>query len=98
MPTGKPGPHIACGLGEKKPGMPPMIVDRLANELPNIDDGHSWGHSWSTGVRLPTPVQNSCRRAMRFFGSLPAMMAPLMAPIEVPMTQSGSMPPSIRAW
>jgi hypothetical protein len=35
---------------------------------------------------------------MRFSGSLPAMMAPLIAPIEVPMTQSGLMPPSIRAW
>src|SRR5882757_9347973 len=91
MPSGKVGPHIACGLGEKKPGMPPMIVDRLASELPNIDDCHSW----SIGVFLPTPVQNSCRRAMRFSGSLPAMMAPLIAPIEVPMTQSGLMPPSI---
>ena len=35
---------------------------------------------------------------MRLAGSLPAIRAPLMAPIEVPMTQSGSMPPSISAW
>jgi hypothetical protein len=28
---------------------------------------------------------------------LPAMMAPLMAPMEVPITQSGSMPASCKA-
>jgi hypothetical protein len=30
-------------------------------------------------------------------GGLPAMMAPLIAPMEVPITQSGSMPASCKA-
>ncbi len=94
MPRGKVGPQIACGLGVKKPGIPETMVDRLASELPKIDDGQSW----SAGPFLPTPSQNSRSRAMRLSGSFPAMIAPLMAPIDVPMTQSGSMPPSISAW
>ncbi len=94
MPRGKFGPQIACGLGVKKPGIPATMVDRLASELPKIDDGQSW----SSALLRPTPSQNSRSRAMRLAGSLPAMMAPLMAPIDVPMTQSGSMPPSISAW
>ena len=94
MPSGKDGPQIACGLGVKKPGMPDMTVDRLASELPKI----VVGQSWSSGLLLATPSQNSRRRGMRLAGSLPAIRAPLMAPIEVPMTQSGSMPPSMSAW
>jgi hypothetical protein len=42
--------------------------------------------------------QNSLRRASRFSGALPAMRLALMAPIEVPMIQSGSMPASWSAW
>jgi hypothetical protein len=42
--------------------------------------------------------QNSCNRASRLRGGLPAMMAELIAPIETPDTQSGSMPRSCRAW
>src|SRR5262245_47333811 len=35
---------------------------------------------------------------MRRSGGLPAMIAPLIAPIEVPMIHSGSMPASCSAW
>ena len=37
-------------------------------------------------------LQNSVRRSSRCSGLLPAMMAALMAPMETPETQSGSMP------
>ena len=35
---------------------------------------------------------------MRSAGSLPAIRLALIAPIEVPITQSGSMPASCSAW
>jgi hypothetical protein len=41
--------------------------------------------------------QNASSRSMRRSRGLPAMMAPLMAPIEVPITQSGSTPASCSA-
>jgi hypothetical protein len=37
-----------------------------------------------------TLSQNSCRRSSRLSGGLPAMMAALMAPIEMLVNQSGS--------
>jgi hypothetical protein len=39
--------------------------------------------------------QNSSSRSRRFSGSLPAIRLALMAPIDVPMIQSGS-PPLLR--
>ena len=41
--------------------------------------------------------QNSSSAGKRLFASLPAIRPALMAPIEVPMIQSGSMPPSCSA-
>jgi hypothetical protein len=41
--------------------------------------------------------QNSRRRSMRFSGGLPAMMAALTAPIEMPATQLGMCPAMARA-
>jgi hypothetical protein len=41
--------------------------------------------------------QNSFNLGSRSSGSLPAISAALMAPIEVPMIQSGSMPASCSA-
>jgi hypothetical protein len=38
--------------------------------------------------------QNSCKRGKRFSGALPAIRLALIAPIDVPMIQSGSMPAS----
>ena len=71
-----------------------MIVFRLVSELPKSGEDQNR----SSGVLPPKPSQNSRSFATRFFGALPAMSAPLIAPIEVPMTQSGSTPPSISAW
>ena len=42
--------------------------------------------------------QNSSSLGRRLPGSLPAIRLALMAPIEVPMIQSGSMPASCSAW
>ena len=44
------------------------------------------GESWATRF------QNSRMAASRSLGALPAMSEALIAPMEVPMTQSGSMP------
>jgi hypothetical protein len=41
--------------------------------------------------------QNCSSRSKRFIGSLPAIRLALMAPIDVPMIQSGSTPDSCRA-
>jgi hypothetical protein len=40
---------------------------------------------------LPRPCQNSRSCGRRWLGVFPAISAPLMAPIEVRITQSGSM-------
>jgi hypothetical protein len=42
--------------------------------------------------------QNSSSRKSRSGGALPAIRLALMAPIDVPMIQSGSMPASCSAW
>jgi hypothetical protein len=42
------------------------------------------------GIGAETVSQNSFSFSTRFIGSLPAMIAALMAPIEMPATQSGS--------
>src|SRR6476660_4590986 len=45
---------------------------------------------------LLTCVQNSRRRSIREFSGLPAMMAALIAPIDMPAIQLGWMPASAR--
>ena len=57
MPSGKVGPQIAWGLGAKKPGMPDMMVDRLASELPKIDDGQSWSSDAFAADAVPEFAQ-----------------------------------------
>jgi hypothetical protein len=47
---------------------------------------------------LDTVRQKSLSRATRALGAFPAMMAPLIAPIDVPATQSGTKPFSSSAW
>jgi hypothetical protein len=49
------------------------------------------------GPSLLTCVQNSRRRSTREFDGLPAMIAALIAPIDMPAIQSGWMPASARA-
>jgi hypothetical protein len=45
-----------------------------------------------------TRNQNVRSLSRRSAGGLPAISAALMAPIDVPITQSGSMPASCIAW
>ena len=51
---------------------------------------------WVRGV-CRARVQNSRMFLRRFSGGLPAISAALIAPMEVPITQSGSIPASCRA-
>ena len=51
----------------------------------------------ANGAVCSTRFQNSRRRASRFCAVLPAISAPLIAPMEVPITQSGSTPDSCSA-
>jgi hypothetical protein len=50
-------------------------------------------HAFFCSIRL----QNACSARMRFCGSLPAIRLALIAPIDVPMIQSGSTPASCSA-
>ena len=54
---------------------------------------------WSKAKALPCSKRShsSHSRGKQACGVLPAMTAALMAPIEVPITQSGSMPASCSA-
>jgi hypothetical protein len=76
-------------LGEKKPGTPLSRVVSWFAVFPNAD-----GHVGRLSIR----DQNSRSRFNRNGISLPAIIDPLIAPIEVPITQSGSMPASWSAW
>ena len=78
------------GLGLKKPERPPEIVAMFAAHWPN--NGVVAVNCESGG--WVTRRQNSSRRGKRCPGALPAIRLALMAPIEVPITQSGSMPAS----
>ncbi len=73
--------------------MPPAMVNQFAARLPinGSDDIACWnGPCW-------TRRQNAFSRSSRSAGSLPAIRLALIAPIEVPITQSGSMPASCSA-
>jgi hypothetical protein len=82
--------------GSKKPGTPPttasvaLVSLKMRRELSSLESGQA-------SRRLETRSQNSRRRSMRFFGGLPAMMAELTAPIEMPATQLGICPAMARA-
>ena len=51
----------------------------------------------SSQALLASAARIHCSLASRLSGSLPAIRLALMAPIEVPMIQSGSMPASCSA-
>ena len=83
----------AAGFGTKKHGMPLLTVVRLAAML-----GIPVKKLIRSGrVPCSTRDQNSRSRGMRLAGALPAISAALIAPIDVPITQSGSMPASCSA-
>src|SRR5258705_2847024 len=80
----------AAGFGTKKQGMPWLTVVRFADKL---------GRPLKKRIRsLLAPCskrdQNSRNRGMRLGLAFPAIKPALIAPIDVPMTQSGSTPAS----
>ena len=86
-------PPQGIARGVKNAGMPHTVVAKLAYQC--RAHGAAIG---STIGESRTLSQNSSRRASRSSCKLPAISAPLIAPIEVPITQSGSSPASCSAW
>ena len=80
------------GLGVKKAGIPDMIADIVLIGLKKLAARLAAGASkmWPCSTRR----QNSVSRSILSAGRLPAINEALIAPIEVPMTQSGSTPAS----
>ena len=86
-------PSCANGFSLKEPRYSLLIVDQY--ESASLMLGSIPG---KVGKGLSsTRRQNSRSCATRFSGSLPAIKLAFMAPIEVPMIQSGSRPASCKA-
>ena len=83
----------AIGLGLTNAGKPGVMALIAAKTLPG--NGSDDIDVNATGWR--TRVQNSFSFSSRSSGLLPAMMPALIAPIEVTMIQSGSIPASCNA-
>ena len=79
--------------GSKKPGTPVVTASaalvslKSRRELSSLESGRPRSHP-------ETRSQNSRRRSTRFSGGLPAMMAALTEPMEMPATQLGACPAS----
>jgi len=87
-------PQNAIGLGSKKPGMPRVTVfqhDIVCESCGQADEP-------CQNSLYAMRSQNSFSIGRRLCGALPAIRLALMAPMEVPMIQSGSMPASCIAW
>jgi len=74
--------------GSKKPGTPPTAANVALVSL-KMRRGLSSLASGQASRRLETRSQKSRRRSTRLSGGLPAMMAELTAPMEMPATQVG---------
>ena len=94
--------------GSKKPCWPTLrLLSALLAERPVASALPGGSHtamaaSASSGQAMTVAwrvirVQNADSRLMRSAGALPAMIAALMAPIEVPAYQPGWMPASCKA-
>lgn len=68
------------------PGMPNMAAKPALASASSCSSPPQRGTSWPGAE--DTWRQNSRSALRRFSGGLPAMMAPLMAPMETPATQS----------
>ena len=77
--------------GVKKPGTPKVAISAAEVSL-NSERARSPGVTGFHDTGDDTISQNSLRRSTRVSGPLPAMIAALMAPIEMPATHSGSKP------
>ncbi len=83
--------------GSKKPGWPRMVVRSEDVAL------RAWRKTSPSGVNHQTlrsvmRFQKVSSRSSRRSRGLPAMIAALIAPIETPETQSGSISASCSAW
>jgi hypothetical protein len=81
-------------LGVKNAGMPRKIVPTFAATFGSPVKSRSKSTSMAA---TSTRDQKSRSRSKRRSRALPAISAALMAPIDVPMIQSGSMPASCSA-
>lgn len=77
--------------------MAPVRTLTAPTAMKPLPPGHSRNALYTAEFRS-TRSQNACRRSSRCSAALPAIKAPLIAPIEVPITQSGAMPDSCNAW
>ena len=77
-------------VGLEEAGTPWVNTPRLANALPNIDSQDIF-----SGERCSHALPEFLEPVQPVAGLLPAISAALIAPIEVPITQSGSMPASL---
>ena len=75
----------------KKPGTPKVAISAAEVSL-NSERARSPGVTGFHDTGDDTISQNSFSRSTRFSPSLPAMIAALMAPIEMPAIHSGSNP------
>ena len=75
--------------GVKNPGTPKVAIRAALVSLNRVRPP-SPGVIGRQGTGAETISQNSFSRGTRFSGALPAMIAALMAPIEMPATHSGS--------
>jgi hypothetical protein len=91
--------QLSHGLGtrgSKNPGCPPNMV---IHELVALRALRKTSPSGVNGqiFRSVISSQNVRKRLNRWSGTFPAMIAALIAPIETPETQSGSIPRSCSA-
>jgi hypothetical protein len=92
MPTSALAPRSAARLGVKNDGMPRITVAGAEHRArPSQSNG------FGAGALLDLAPEASSA-SIRVPGALPQISAALIAPIEVPITQSGSMPASCSAW
>src|SRR5260370_38316061 len=81
------GNHVWCGYGVKKPGCANVLaIIALAQRWPAASGKLVGGYSTVGAVISSQKLRKRCTRS---FGALPAKIAALIAPIEIPATQSG---------
>jgi hypothetical protein len=83
------GGHV-CGLGLKKPGWPNATAKTAPVQRCQVASGPvAFGHNMVGAVIASQKLR---KRFTRSLGALPAIIAALIAPIEIPATQSGVYP------
>jgi hypothetical protein len=82
--------------GAKKPGTPRVSTAAAPASL-NSSRAQWPGSQGSAASQAVMPSQKARRLATRRSGGLPAMIAALMAPIEIPANQAGCCPPAASA-